>query len=123
LISSAGTFNAFRGTRSRHLLPDDIRPLDSFDGKIARTMLDRTVNEKRFGIQIDSYATLSALYSSGCLSATVLYGPLVADSYILLIYIKRSIPLAFYIVEEEERQSGTDGLRLIITRLPVTTIS
>lgn len=34
---------------------------DMFDGKIARTKKDRTEIEKRFGIQIDSCATLSVL--------------------------------------------------------------
>ena len=44
--------------------------LDSVDGKIARTKKDRTENEKRFGIQIDS---LNDLICFGALPAVLGY--------------------------------------------------
>ncbi len=125
LISSAGIFIAFRGNPQAAIYCLMISGLlDSFDGKIARTKLDRTVNEKRFGIQIDS---LCDLVCFGILPAVICYC-LGMDRWwqivIFCIYILNAqIRLAFYNVEEEERQSETDGLRLYYNGLPVTTIS
>ena len=41
---------------------------DAFDGKVARTKQDRTENEKKFGVQIDS---LSDLVAFGVLPACI----------------------------------------------------
>lgn len=38
--------------------------LDTFDGKVARTKKNRTEDQKRFGIQIDSLCDISALASA-----------------------------------------------------------
>lgn len=93
---------------------------DLFDGKIASTM-KRTKKEKRFGIQIDS---LSDLICFGLLPATIvlkstdgstLYTAISA-TYLLCALIR----LAWFNVDEEERQNNADGERETYLGLPVT---
>ena len=94
---------------------------DMFDGKIASTM-KRTKQEKRFGIQIDS---LSDLICFGVLPAlTVLkmtdremlfYA--ISAMYVLCALIR----LAWFNVDEEERQDREDSGRALYLGLPVTT--
>lgn len=94
---------------------------DMFDGKIASTM-KRTKSEKRFGIQIDS---LSDLVCFGVLPAFIVYNctdvvvirVLIPAAYLLCALIR----LAWFNVDEEERQSQEDGCRSIYMGLPVTT--
>lgn len=94
---------------------------DMFDGKIASTMV-RTAQEKRFGIQIDS---LSDLICFGVLPAVILcsltgigsFTPAVAGLYVLCTLIR----LAWFNVDEEERQSQSDEGREYYLGLPVTT--
>lgn len=96
---------------------------DMFDGAIASTR-DRNQYEKHFGIQIDS---LCDLISFGVLPGIFVYmisgkNPgtgLVACFYILAALIR----LAFYNVQEYERQRTDSGHRDIYTGLPVTTVS
>lgn len=105
--------------------------LDTFDGKVASTKKDRTPNEKRFGIQIDS---LSDLVCFGLLPAALVYQwvnqsslsrPVVwavlcvGGLYVLAALIR----LAWFNVDEENRQdqSATPGEREIYYGLPVTT--
>ena len=96
---------------------------DMFDGTIASTK-KRTVQEKRFGIQIDS---LSDLIGFGVLPGTFVYmisnrNPVAAvlcSLYILCALIR----LAYYNVLEEERQQQTTEKRTSILGVPVTTIS
>ncbi len=95
--------------------------LDAFDGRIARTKKDRTEQEKRFGIQIDSLndvvcfgvlpGMIGVLAGSGewWLQASVLF-------YILAALIR----LAYFNVTEEERQSATNERRKCYLGLPVT---
>ena len=125
LLSAAGIFLAFGGDPQSAIFCLMISGLlDGFDGKIARTKLDRTVNEKRFGIQIDS---LCDLVCFGILPVVICYS--LGMNYwwqivIFCIYILNAqIRLAFYNVQEEERQDETDELRLYYNGLPVTTIS
>ncbi len=95
---------------------------DMFDGKVASTKKSRTDREKKFGIQIDS---LSDLISFGALPAIMLYalcegrtaGTCVAGLYLLCALIR----LAFFNVDEEERQSKTQEARKFYLGLPVTT--
>lgn len=47
-------FRRAKRASRRHAVPDARGLLDAFDGRIARTKKDRTEQEKRFGIQIDS---------------------------------------------------------------------
>ena len=96
---------------------------DMFDGAIASTK-DRNQYEKHFGIQIDS---LCDLISFGALPGIFVYmisgkNPvtgLIACFYILAALIR----LAFYNVQEYERQKTDSGHRDVYTGLPVTTVS
>ena len=93
---------------------------DMFDGKIASTM-QRTRKEKRFGVQIDS---LSDLICFGVLPALIVYtaddGPFrfVSPAAYLLCALIR---LAWFNVDEEERQEFETGRRRVYYGLPVTT--
>ncbi len=94
---------------------------DMFDGKIASTM-KRTVQEKRFGIQIDS---LSDLICFGVLPALIVFSASASNAVIFVIaavYILCAlIRLAWFNVDEEERQNSSDGQREYYYGLPVTT--
>lgn len=95
---------------------------DMFDGKIASTKADRTAQEKRFGIQIDS---LSDLICFGVLPAVIVYSVssgsglsfCVSGVYLLCALIR----LAWFNVDEEERQDVESGSRSVYYGLPVTT--
>jgi len=93
---------------------------DMFDGKIASTM-ERTSEEKRFGIQIDS---LSDLISFGVLPAVILisYCNNSTLSYCMgsMYVLSALIRLAWFNVDEEERQDGEDDRRKYYLGLPVT---
>ena len=94
---------------------------DMFDGKIASTM-KRTDQEKRFGIQIDS---LSDLICFGVLPALIVWKLTNGESIYLSISIAyllcALVRLAWFNVDEEERQNKEDGGRSIYLGLPVTT--
>lgn len=92
---------------------------DMFDGKIASTMT-RTRQEKRFGVQIDS---LNDLVCFGLLPALIVYTSgtgvmhfMPAAVYMLCALIR----LAWFNVDEEERQSRESGRREVYYGLPVT---
>lgn len=94
---------------------------DMFDGKIASTM-ERSKQEKRFGIQIDS---LSDLICFGLLPALIVLQcsggkPLtmvISAAYVLCALIR----LAWFNVDEEERQEQEEQSRVTYLGLPVTT--
>ena len=94
---------------------------DMFDGKIASTM-ERTKQEKRFGIQIDSlsdiicFGVLPALIVLGANKDSLLY-ILISATYLLCALIR----LAWFNVNEEERQDSEEGSRKEYLGLPVTT--
>lgn len=97
---------------------------DMFDGKVARLKKDRTEDEKRFGIQIDSLCDVVCFgafpmilcYSIG------MWGP--AGISILVFYlIAGVIRLAFFNVMEEKRQDETDEARKYYQGLPITSIA
>lgn len=94
---------------------------DMFDGKIASTM-KRTKSEKRFGIQIDS---LSDLICFGVLPAFIVYQfsemRIVRVAVPALYMLCALIRLAWFNVDEEERQDKEDCSREIYMGLPVTT--
>lgn len=95
---------------------------DMFDGKIASTKKDRTLQERRFGIQIDS---LSDLICFGVLPAVIVYTSLQEGGvvfYICGFYLLCAlIRLAWFNVNEEERQERETGSREVFYGLPVTT--
>jgi CDP-diacylglycerol--serine O-phosphatidyltransferase len=97
--------------------------LDAFDGKIARTKA-RDKAEKRFGIQIDS---LNDVVSFGVLPAAIGYSLGLESPLMRLLLcayaLAALIRLAFFNVQEEERQDATDGLRSYYVGLPVTSIA
>lgn len=93
---------------------------DMFDGAVASTK-NRSKNEKKFGIQIDS---LSDLICFGVLPAMFVYkisgentaGFVIASAYTLCALIR----LAYFNVCEEERQESENGSRKCYRGLPVT---
>ncbi|MDR0890172.1 MAG: CDP-alcohol phosphatidyltransferase family protein [Oscillospiraceae bacterium] len=98
---------------------------DAFDGRVARAKKNRTEDEKRFGIQIDS---LSDLIAFGVLPACLVisicrfawYGALVAAFYVLAALIR----LAYFNVTEELRQQAeADAALQSYSGLPVTSAS
>ena len=94
---------------------------DMFDGKIASTM-ERTKQEKNFGIQIDSlsdiicFGVLPAFIVVAASEENLLY-TLISATYLLCALIR----LAWFNVNEEERQSSEEGSRKEYLGLPVTT--
>lgn len=94
---------------------------DMFDGKIASTM-KRSKAEKRFGIQIDS---LSDLICFGVLPSIIvlrLSNKEVLYTAITVIYLLCAlVRLAWFNVDEEERQEQEECGRDTYLGLPVTT--
>ncbi len=94
---------------------------DMFDGKIASTM-KRTKQEKRFGIQIDS---LSDLVCFGALPAILvlrasegqIHNIIISAVFLLCALIR----LAWFNVDEEERQDNSAEERKVYLGMPVTT--
>lgn len=122
LISFAGMVFALNGNMLAALICLMISGVcDMFDGKIASTKV-RTVQEKRFGIQIDS---LSDIICFGVLPAIIVYtiscgslaGACISGVYLLCSLIR----LAYFNVDEEERQSRTQAPREHYLGLPITT--
>ena len=93
---------------------------DMFDGTVARTR-ERTDQEKRFGIQIDS---LQDMVCFGILPAVIGYSIGMTTWYYILILIlypvAAMIRLAYFNVTEEDRQAQTTGKRRLYEGLPVT---
>ena len=94
---------------------------DMFDGAIASTM-DRTKQEKFFGIQIDS---LSDLICFGVLPAIFVYsfceGKGVSFAFAGFYILCALIRLAYFNVDEQKRQIVSSESRKIYLGLPVTT--
>ena len=105
---------------------------DAFDGKVARTKKNRTENEKKYGIQIDSLSDIvafgilpAAIASSMIPSLKIKEGfetPLKILLYIIIVlYILAAlIRLAYFNVAEEDRQKKEVGNRKFYEGLPVT---
>ena len=113
---------------------------DAFDGKVARTKKDRSDMECRFGVQVDSLADVVAFgVLPACIGvATLRCSPLIQSLFaeggrtmvliarglayaVLLLYMLAAlIRLAYFNVQEEERQRTEGGVRKYYTGLPVT---
>lgn len=106
---------------------------DAFDGKVARTKPNRTEQEKKFGIQIDSLSDLVAFGVLPVCIGTALYRLFsigeanIHKSYLVLLFsimvlyvLAALIRLAYYNVTEEERQDVEKGNRKAYVGLPVT---
>lgn len=94
---------------------------DSFDGIVARSKKDRTEEEKKFGIQIDS---LVDLVSFGVYPAIIAYS-MGFNSFpcliLFIIYILGAvIRLGYFNVMEDMRQQQTTEKRKYYQGLPVT---
>ena len=96
---------------------------DMFDGKIASTM-ERTKEEKRFGVQIDSlsdlicFGVLPALIAFHCSNGEFLQ-LIISAAYVLCALIR----LAWFNVDEEQRQDFEEKSRKSYLGLPVTTVA
>lgn len=114
---------------------------DAFDGKVARTKKDRTEEECKFGIQIDSLSDLVAFgVLPACIGEAMLYqsaqfpnkltprtgdwhnfiGPLIFFLILMLYVLVALIRLAYFNVQEEKRQKEEGGVRKYYEGLPVT---
>lgn len=117
----AGIINAFGGNIFGSLICLMAAGFcDMFDGAVASTM-SRTSREKSLGIQIDS---LSDLICFGVLPAVIVYNlnssrlfvMAVCSLYVLCALIR----LAYFNVDEQERQENSTGRREVYYGLPVT---
>ncbi len=125
LTAYAGIINVFNDNIKTALLCLMVAGLfDMFDGKVAGTKKNRTLFEKRFGIQIDS---LSDLISYGVLPALIMYQvdhPNRLISCICGVYMLCAlIRLSYFNVDEEERQNSTEEERHEYRGLPVTSVA
>ncbi len=95
-----------------------------FDGKIARTKKDRTDDEKKFGIQIDS---LCDAICFGVLPAIIGYSVgldhIVHLPGLILFRLCAVIRLTYFNVAEESRQKKTSDVRKVYEGLPVTSVA
>ena len=101
--------------------------LDTIDGRIARTKKDRTENEKRFGIQIDSlndmvcFGALPAVLGYSLCHAAIGSVPVWFKATLGFFLLAGLIRLAFFNVLEEERQQTEGGTeRKYYLGLPIT---
>ena len=95
--------------------------LDAFDGRIARTKKNRTEQEKRFGIQIDSLNDVVCFgVLPGVIGAVSGSGEWWLRGSVLFYILAALIRLAYFNVTEEERQSATNEHRRCYLGLPVT---
>lgn len=97
---------------------------DMFDGKVARMKKDRTEDEKRFGIQIDSLCDAVCFGAFPMILCYSMGMKGLAGIAILVFYLTAGvIRLAFFNVMEEKRQNGTDEARKYYQGLPITSIA
>lgn len=97
---------------------------DMFDGKVAKTKKNRTPQECRFGIQIDS---LSDMVCFGLLPPMIacsagLHKPIHVAVF-CCFSLAALIRLAYFNVTEEERQQVTTERRKVYEGLPVTSVA
>lgn len=97
---------------------------DMFDGKVAKTKKNRTPEECRFGIQIDS---LSDMVCFGLLPPVIAYSAGLQRPLHIAVYscfsLAALIRLAYFNVTEEERQQVTTERRKVYEGLPVTSVA
>lgn len=97
---------------------------DMFDGKIARTKKNRTEDEKKFGIQIDSLCDVVCFGVFPIMICYCLGMKEPAGVGILIFYgVASVIRLAYFNVTEEKRQNETKELRHYYQGLPITSMA
>lgn len=120
-----GITQAHRGNFSAAILCLVISGLcDAFDGTVARSKLDRTEDEKAFGIQLDSLCDVVSFgvfpaYLCYCLGVQNASGIVILGLYCVCAVIR----LAFFNVLEAKRQQTEGGANKYYRGLPVTSIS
>ena len=97
---------------------------DMFDGKIARTKKNRTEDQKKFGIQIDSLCDVVCfgvlpIVICHCLGIKKPLGVLILALYGVASVIR----LAYFNVTEEKRQEETEQAREYYQGLPITSMA
>lgn len=97
---------------------------DMFDGKIARAMKNRTADEKKFGIQIDSLCDVVCFGAFPvilcyCLGLKDVFGIMILAFYGTASFIR----LGYFNVMEEKRQQETTEARKYYEGLPITTMA
>lgn len=128
LISALfGTHLAFNGNFAQALICLLLSgAFDSFDGMVARTKKDRTEEERKFGIQIDS---LADMFSFGIFPAIIGYTMIKSLLFdvswvwfiVFALYALCAISrLGYFNVVEELRQKETTEKRKYYQGLPVT---
>lgn len=94
---------------------------DMFDGIVARTKKDRTDEEKRFGIQLDSLSDIVCFgvlpFVIGVASGANAWWQI---AIMALFALAGLIRLAYYNVTEETRQQKTDEKRKHYLGVPIT---
>ncbi len=97
---------------------------DAFDGRIARRRTQSTDSEKRFGIQIDSLCDLICFGVLPCCIgyAVGMHSPLYIPVFCCFV-LAALIRLAYFNVNEEDRQKQTTEKRKNYQGLPVTSSS
>ena len=86
---------------------------DLFDGKIASTKKDRTMNERLFGVQIDS---LCDLICFGALPAVLVGGKIIGSLFVLCGLIR----LANFNVDATNKLMTNDKSKAFYRGLPIT---
>ena len=122
LCGSVGLYSAASGRTNLAIIMLMLAGFcDMFDGKVAKTKKDRTPQECRFGIQIDS---LSDMVCFGLLPPMIGYSaglnsPIQIGVF-CLFSLGALIRLAYFNVSEEDRQQVTTERRKTYEGLPVT---
>ena len=114
---------------------------DAFDGEVARRKKDRTEDECKFGVQIDSLSDLLAFgMLPACIGESLLWQipefdcvprlrtgnwkdfvvPFLCFLVMMLYVLAAMIRLAYFNVQEDKRQREEGGKRKEYTGLPVT---
>lgn len=97
---------------------------DMFDGKIARAMKNRTEDEKKFGIQIDSLCDMVCFGAFPAVLAYSLGVNSILGKITLILYVLGAvIRLGYFNVMEDKRQQETSEARKYYQGLPVTSIA
>ena len=125
VISIVGITNAIQGNFRIAILCLAVSGLcDMFDGKIARTKKNRTEEEKRFGIQIDS---LCDVICFGVFPIVICYciglNTPIGIAVISMYGVASVIRLGYFNVSEEKRQNETSEVREYYQGLPITSMA
>lgn len=122
LISVGGIFLAICGYLKLSVTALALSGLcDMFDGKIARTKKNRTIDEQRFGVQIDSLCDMVCFGIAPAIICFQMGMNRAIGIVILMIFVLTGlIRLAFYNVITENPDECPDGECSVYHGLPIT---